>query len=144
MNEKDKKRIAEIMEQHGVIVGYLFGSALRGTMGPHSDIDVGVLFGEDAFGQDNFNKRMKLSFDITRELGVVDTDVIDLKTARGPLIKYQAIFGGELILDVDSDARFALERMIVREYEDTKELRRIRDNVLRQELKDGSFGKLPV
>ena len=46
MNEADKNKIAEIMARHGAILGYLFGSAARGTMCPHSDIDVAVFFDE--------------------------------------------------------------------------------------------------
>ena len=144
MTEADKQKISEIMERHGVIVGYLFGSAARGTMGSHSDIDLGVVFAVDNSEQDDFNRRVNLAHDISCALNVPEADIINLRTARGPLIKYQAIFGGEVILEKDRDARFAVEQSAVREYEDTRHLRRIRDDILCQELQNGTFGKVFV
>lgn len=141
MTEADKKKVAEIMEKHGVVVGYLFGSAVRGTMGPHSDIDTAVLFDEEMTEQKEYDRKVTLSLEIANNLHVPDADVINLKTARGPLIKYQAIFSGEVILEKDKDKRLALERQIVREYEDTRMLRKIRDDILREELKDGVLEK---
>lgn len=142
MTEEDKRKIAGILEKHGVIVGYIFGSAARGTMGPHSDIDVAVFFDDKKVTEEKqFDEKLKISSEITRVFTVEDADVINLKTARGPLIKYQAIFGGELILEKDRDKRLAVERSVVREYEDTRELRRIRDMVMREELHAGTFGK---
>lgn len=141
MTDADKKKIAEILERHGVVAGYLFGSASRGKMGPHSDIDIGVLFEKDVPSDQNYVRRMKLSSEISDKLSVPEADVIDLKTARGPLIKYNAIFGGELILDKNPDSRFALERAVVRAYEDSRPLRRIRSLVMREELQKGTFGK---
>ncbi len=151
MTEADKKKpvrtgvnlggIADILQKHGVVVGYLFGSAVRGAMGPHSDIDLGVVFESEFSAEDDFNRRMKLAEEVSRVFNVPDTDIINLKTARGPLIKYQAVFGGELILEKDKEMRFAVEREIVRDYEDTRELRRIRSSVLHEELLDDTFGR---
>ncbi|MBU6390539.1 nucleotidyltransferase domain-containing protein [Patescibacteria group bacterium] len=137
----DKEKIKTILEKHGVAVGYLFGSALRGTMGPHSDIDVGVLFEKDLPDEEDFDRRRKLAAEMSEVFKVPDTDVINLKTARGPLIKYNAIFGGELILEKNKETRLALERAVVRDYEDSRPLRRIRHFVLREELQKGTFGK---
>lgn len=120
------------MERNGVVVGYLFGSAKQGTMGPHSDIDVGVVFAVDVLETDDLKRRMSLSSEISRALKVPDADVINLKTVSGPLIKYNAVFDGELILEKDSELRFAIECSIVREYEDTRSLRSIASLVFRE------------
>ncbi len=132
MNQNDKVKIADIMERNGVVVGYLFGSAKQGTMGPHSDIDVGVVFAVDVLETDDLKRRMSLSSEISRALKVPDADVINLKTVSGPLIKYNAVFDGELILEKDSELRFAIECSIVREYEDTRSLRSIASLVFRE------------
>lgn len=141
MTEADKKRIADILEKHGVVVGYLFGSALRGNMGPHSDIDIGVVFESELSKEKDFDRRFELSEEISRAFKVPETDIINLKTVTSPLIKYQAIFSGEPILIKNSDIRFAVERAIVRKYEDTRSLRRIMSGVLREELQSGTFSR---
>lgn len=142
MTEADKKKIAEIMEKHGVIVGYLFGSATRGTMGPHSDIDVAVLFDDkEVPPEKQFDEKFKISDEITDVFEVEQTDVINLLTTTDPLIKYIAVFSGELIFELDKTKRFALERKVVRDYENTRELRHIARSVMRKQLRDGSFGK---
>ncbi len=140
MPEADKKKIAKIMEKHGVIVGYLFGSAARGQMGPHSDIDTAVLFDHRLSDTEQFNKKIAISNEIAKECGSKDADVINLATATDPLIKYIAIVSGILILSKDEQARFAIERKVVRGYEDTRELRRIARVITRMQLFDGSFG----
>ena len=145
MNQDQKKQIADIMEKHGVVVGYLFGSAQKGTMGPHSDIDVAVFFDENKVPEDRqFDVKLTISSEIASVFHVNDADVIVLNTIVDPLIKYISIFDGELIFAKDVDTRFALERYVVRQYEDTKSLRSIMSDVLREDLKAGTFGKTLV
>ena len=145
MNEKQKKQIADIMEKHGVIVGYLFGSAQKGTMGPYSDIDTAVFFDEKKVPQEKqFDVKLSISSEIANAFHVNDADVIVLNTIVDPLIKYISVFDGELIFAKDVDTRFALERYVVRQYEDTKSLRSIMSDVFREDLKAGTFGKIAV
>jgi predicted nucleotidyltransferase len=141
MNGRQKQELAGILERHGVVVGYLFGSAARGNMGPHSDIDVAVLFDERLSLEDQSNKKMDIINDATRALGIERVDVINLMTTTDPLIKYVAVFSGELIFEKNKDKRFFVERKTVREYENTRELRRIARMVMKRQLADGSFGK---
>jgi len=142
MIERDKKKIADILEQHGVLVGYLFGSAAHGTMGPHSDIDVAVLFDDKEVPEEKqLDEKFKISDEITGVFKVEQTDVINLLTTTDPLIKYIAVFSGELIFQRDKRERFALEQKVVRDYENSRELRRIARSVMKSQLQDGSFGK---
>ena len=144
MNQADSNKLAAILKKHGVVAGYLFGSAERGSLGPHSDIDVAVLFDDELTAETDLERRMKLATEIAEAFNVISADVIDLKTTIGPLIKYQAIFGGRLILDEDRERRLQVEREIVNDYEDSRNLRRIRSSVLRQELGSGTFGMKPI
>ena len=142
MNAEQKKQITDIMERHGVIVGYFFGSAQRGTMGPYSDIDVGVFFDENKVPEDKqFDAKMEISSEIGSAFKINQVDVINLLTTTDPLIKYVAVFSGELILQKNKEERFALETKIVRDYENTRELRRIARIVMKKQLMDGSFGR---
>ena len=137
-------KLRPILEKHQVALAYLFGSAAREEHGPHSDVDIAVVFDTDVSEQEDFDRRMKLAGEISRILRVPDADVINIKRATGPLIKYHAIFAGEPIFVKDAGLRFAVERSVVREYEDTRSLRRIASAVLRDELASGTFGKLRI
>lgn len=137
----EKTIIAEIMGRHKVAVGYVFGSAVRGTRGPHSDIDVAVLF-DDALAQKEQGKeKMALAHEIAEACRTESADVINLATASDPLVKYTAVFSGTLVYEKDAAVRRMVEQNIVREYENTRELRRIAQSVMYQQLKDGSFGR---
>lgn len=142
MLEIDKSKVAEILERHGVAVGYLFGSAAHGTMGPHSDIDVAVLFDEKKVPvEKQFDVKIAISSKLAEAFEVNDADVINLSTTVDPLIKYVAVLSGELVLAKDTNKRLALERKVVRDYEDTRTLRRIAGMVMEKQLKDGTFGR---
>jgi hypothetical protein len=39
--------LASVAEREGIAAAYLFGSVARGTAGPGSDVDVGILYEED-------------------------------------------------------------------------------------------------
>jgi uncharacterized protein len=137
-------KLRPVFDAHQVALAYLFGSYAQGKQGRHSDVDVAVVFDTDASEQTDFARRMKLAGEVSRLLQVPDADVINLKRAADPLIKYHAIFTGQPIFVKDRALRFAIERATVREYEDTRSLRRIASAVLRGELASGTFGKLRI
>ena|SRR3989338_11298639 len=142
MTEADKKKIVSIMEKHGVLVGYLFGSAARGTMGPHSDIDVAVLFDKNKVPQERqFDEELSISGEIARALNVEDADVVNLGTVRNPLLKHIVASEGILVLMKDRDKYFLLERSIIQEYEDSRFLHNTAVRIMREQIKDGTFGK---
>ena len=45
--DEKREQIGELCRQHAVKKLYLFGSALREDFGPHSDIDLAVVFSRD-------------------------------------------------------------------------------------------------
>lgn len=145
MNEEDKKKIAKIMKRHNVLVGYLFGSAARGKMGPHSDIDVAVFFdGNEIPKEKQLDKKLKISSEITKAFCVQNTDVINLNTATNPVIRYEAVLKGEPLVIKDFSARALLTRQVLRQYEETKHLRETSYRILREQAKSGAFGRAPA
>ena len=136
-----KQKLPPLLEKYNVVLAYVFGSAVRGQMGPHSDIDIGVVFADDLTPKEDFDRRVNLTQDIADFFNVPEADVVNLKTASDPLIKHNIIFTGVPVLVRDPNFRFAVEQEIVREYETTKPLRRIASRVLRQQLQDGTFGR---
>jgi len=142
MYKLQNEKIAEILERRGALVGYLFGSAARGEMGPHSDIDVAVLFDEEKVPQEKqFDAKLDIASEIAESSGVERVDVINLSTTSDPLIKYIAAFSGVLFFEKNKERRLTLERSIVREYENTRSLRRIAETVMKNQIRNGAFGK---
>lgn len=141
MNEKKKAAIKEILEKHGVVLGYLFGSAARGERGPLSDVDVAVVFDDHVPKEEYFDREIALSSKLESALGEKQVDVVNLKKARSPLLKLNVIAEGEPIFVRDNALRFRTEREIVREYEDARFLHDIAASIMKEQLKDGTFGK---
>ncbi|TSC83860.1 MAG: DNA polymerase beta domain-containing protein [Parcubacteria group bacterium Gr01-1014_17] len=145
MNEMDKKKIADIMEKHDIIVGYLFGSAARGQMGYNSDIDVAVLFDENKVPREKqYDKKLAISHEIAQGFSVRDADVINLNETTNPVLRYEAVLEGEVIFVKDSTARARLACAVLHEYEDTRYLRETSYRILREQIKSGAFGRVPI
>ncbi len=145
MTAEDKQKLASILEKHGVLVGYLFGSAARGTMGFKSDIDVAVLFDSmkiSEVGQQE--EKLALSREISQAFQVQDADVINVREQTNPVLLYDAVILGEAILIKDSSVNAHLVCAVLHEYEDTRYLREISYRILRDQIKSGEFGRAPV
>ena len=142
MDKSSKNKIAKIMERHGVVAGYLFGSAVNGKMGPHSDIDVAVLFDENVISSDRqFDEMLEISAEISEVCGVQNTDVINLNKVTDPLIRYESVILGERIFTNDISKETSLAYHVLREYEDTRHLRNTAYALLKERIKSGAFGR---
>jgi predicted nucleotidyltransferase len=123
-----------VRSEPAVLAACLFGSIARGTAGPMSDVDVGLLLSP---GSDGEAACGRVHDALCRELRRDDVDVIALAGAPAPL-RYRAVRDGQLIVCRD---RAAYERLVTRavlEYLDIKPARdracaRVRDSVAREE-----------
>jgi hypothetical protein len=86
---------------------------------------------------------LKIASEIRRALGIERVDVVNLATSDDPLLNYNAVFQGNLIFEKDEGLRFELERKVMQEYEDTKHLRETQAELLKQRIREGTFGKVP-
>jgi hypothetical protein len=90
-------------EGEGIAAAYLFGSVARGTAGPESDVDVGVLYsGEPPQGLDRF----RLEGEIEDFLGL-PVQVVTLDTAP-PDLAHRVLLG-KLLLNRDPSRRVRFE-----------------------------------
>jgi|SRR3989344_2004620 len=118
MNEADKNKIAEIMARHGAVLGYLFGSAARGTMGPHSDIDVAVLFRDDIPINTHSKLELMISIELRQALNLYHVNVFNI-TSVDPFLKHKIILAeGESIYVADQRLKTGLVCLTLHEYED--------------------------
>jgi len=102
-----------------VAVAYLFGSVTRGTAGPMSDIDIGIVL---SVGPSSDGVLGPLTDRLVLRLGTDRVDVIDLPSAPVPL-RYRAV-QGRVIVCADPRARERFEVDTVRRYLDFQPLRR--------------------
>lgn len=114
-----------------VRLAYLFGSVARGDDGPGSDIDVALWLGDEA-------DLLALGA-LGERLGVAvggKVDVTDLRRAP-PLLCRQVVAEGEPLCVRDPLFRFDFEMEAVRRYEDTKPLRALQQQLLRELVAPG-------
>lgn len=106
--------------EEAVAAVYLFGSLSRGTAGPLSDIDIGLLLVDGGRADDTVCERTLET--LCRRLQTSRIDVISLADATMPL-RYHIVRDGSLVLCRDAAA---LERFIAEsifQYLDFKPLR---------------------
>ncbi len=124
--EEQRERITDAMRSFGATVGYLFGSYARGTANAKSDIDIAVTFprGMDIVSQE---KRVEeIRNNLERFFGADKVDVVNMNTVRNPLLLYLAALGeGSILFADDVSLKNAIAKRALREFEDTKYLRRI-------------------
>ncbi|HBE90452.1 MAG: hypothetical protein A3E37_03595 [Candidatus Andersenbacteria bacterium RIFCSPHIGHO2_12_FULL_46_9] len=129
-----KDAIANIMRQHDVVLGYVFGSYAKQTTTPLSDVDIAVLFRPELPKQKHLQQELDLARAIRQLLRINHVDIVNLTTASDPLLRYRATINGQPVVVVNERRRLILEIQILREYEDTKRLRRTNAYYLKQRL----------
>lgn len=127
-----------------VILAYLFGSQARKTAGPMSDADFAIVFDSAAPAREYGRREFNIAREAGKIINIRRVDVVNLLTAKSPLLKYNAVFGGIAIYVKNERMRFTLERKIMQEFEDTEYLRNIQFSLLRRRIKKGNLGKAPL
>ena len=95
LDRRSVDRLQEVLDQHPIRLGVLFGSQATGEAESHSDIDVAVEFLPSV--EDQFKAQLALGVDLTGALGTDDLDVIDLQTVR-PAVGYSALSHGTVLV----------------------------------------------
>ncbi len=107
-----------------VVAVYLFGSVARGTPGPSSDVDVGLLLA-GAPPPTLEGLRLDVEGDLERELGL-PVQVVVLNVAPPDLV-HRVLRDGRLLVDRDPSARIRFDVRARNEYFDLEPfLRRYR------------------
>jgi len=90
----------------GIVAVYLFGSQARGTAGPTSDVDLGILYAEDPpLTLDGLP--LDLEADLERLLGR-PVEAVVLNRAPADLI-HRVLRDGKLVMDGDRSRRIQFE-----------------------------------
>lgn len=138
MSENLEDRLRERLEREpDILVAYVYGSHARGTAGPLSDVDVGVLLREDG---DLFARRLDLIGAVSEVVGSVAADVVVLNEVPVAL-GYRVLRDGKLLFSRDEKARIRHFVRTVDRYIDMAPMRRTYSEGLRHRLEEGRFGR---
>ena len=113
----DIKKIIDVLASKPCIMfAYLFGSRVKGNVNERSDWDIAVYFSdppEKMKGWPVFELEAELSQKIEATV-----QVIALDSRITPLLGYQIIAEGKLLMDRNEDIRLDIENRILRQYFD--------------------------
>ena len=143
MDEEKLKseELKRIFEQNNVVLAYIFGSRAGKTAGLLSDYDFAVLFSSNIGRKEYFDRELKILKDLKAFLETDQIDLVNLNKSKNPLLRYSATLLGKPVFAEDGKIRFQMENSIMKEYEDTKYLRKIQHYFLTKHLEKGTFGK---
>ena len=138
--KNNKKALDIIFKKNNVCLAYVYGSVAQKKEDSLSDIDIAVLFFDKVKKDDYFNLRIKIAREIDRALKTDKTEVICLNE-NYPFLKYEAIYKGVAIYYLNSEIKRDFEFKVLQNYEDFKYHLNIASNIMRRQIKDGTFGK---
>lgn len=117
----------------------MYGSTVRGTAGPHSDVDVAVEFHEGISEGKRHRARLRAIVELSRALGTDDVDVADIDGLR-PEVGASALGEGIVVLGDPDRAERLRERCAERTSTMTDADRRKRFDQLLTELEEAVDG----
>lgn len=138
--KKHQKVLDIIFKKNEVLLAYLFGSVAKGKIGPLSDIDIAVLFSKEVKKDDYFGLRIKISREIDRLLKTDKTEVICLNETSS-FLKHEVIYSGINIYYSDIEIKRSFEFSVLQDYEDFKYHLNIGSEIMKSQIKNGTFGK---
>ena len=126
--EEIKGKLAPILEEEGLEIVLLFGSAASGRMHKKSDIDLAFLYKKPVNILSLTNRVIKL-------LHMDSVDVVDLRHAS-PLLRYSVAKNGRLLYERGEGIFNGFYSLAFRMYLDTKKLRDAQRMGIAQYLKE--------
>jgi predicted nucleotidyltransferase len=100
--------VEQVLAEHPVSLGFLFGSLARGDEWAGSDVDVAVVF-ESSEDRTAGRRRLSLGADLATALGTDEVDVVNLRRADSGVVRSVLDHGERLIGDDDRERRFRSE-----------------------------------
>jgi len=140
--ENHQKELEQIFQQEEVVLAYLFGSVVRGTAGPESDIDIAVLFSKEQ-PDVCFEQRISLASKLEKGADLHNVEIICLYEAP-PLLKHRAVLSGQLLYATTPQIKRDMELRALQEHEDFSYHLAVANKALRKHIFQNTLGKAPL
>lgn len=124
MKRLNRKRLKEL----GITIIYLFGSAAKGTQGPLSDIDIGLVFKDPSVLEDTRAIYGEIYDELAKLYPSSRLDIVFLQKSPLPL-QYYAFKEGKIIYEENPVSTAGYEEMITRLYLDFTPVQRYFDEI---------------
>jgi len=131
-----RRASAIVLPKHPVVAAYVYGSVMRGTPLPHSDIDLAVLLSEQLTGYARLQLELAIQADLEEVCTLAPIDVRALNDAP-LLIQGRIIQTGVRVYEKDRVARVAYEVIIRKKYFDYLPLAQRVETAAWKRLKEG-------
>ena len=122
-----REKLTPILQDKGLQLVFLFGSAVSGKVHKKSDIDLAFLF-------DTPCNILTLTNKVIKFLHTDNVDIVDLKRAS-PLMKFSVVRNGILIYEREQSVFNEFYSLAFRMYVDTKKLRDAQTTAIKYFLK---------
>ncbi len=123
---------ALLREEPDIALAYVFGSCGRGDAQDGSDVDVAIL----ADGAVGLARLASFAERLQHALGGPAVDLVDLR-ACSPLLASEVAREGLIVLERSPEARLDFELDAVRRMEDTRWLRTVQQQLLKERVRRG-------
>lgn len=91
---------------------YLFGSVARGSAGPESDVDIGIVYSDSRARAQHPRVAAELSVEIGKALACDLIDLVDLE-AQGSIFCHQVLCEGRRLYESERDRRIDFESGVI-------------------------------
>lgn len=125
-----------------VLFAYIFGSQVKGTAHPNSDIDIAVYFAEIAGEPDGDAQAVETQISLGLKLEPAlkkPVDVVVLNRASIDL-RQNVLLHGKLLFSRDPQAHARFKQTQLRQYQDFSMLEPIFRHYRRKRIEEGTFG----
>ena len=135
MNKESPIKITQQLAEQGVVLAYLHGSRARGDNRQDSDLDIAVLLDSNIKEDDYLDKILKISVIFNEVYPENEIDIVVLNNTT-PLFAQSVASEGIVLFAQSDDIRIMFENRALHEYEDTRRLRKIYNEVLSEKIKN--------
>jgi hypothetical protein len=135
-----RTRLAEALDEPGVVSARLFGSHATGKAGPLSDVDIAVWLDPRLEPGAQHSLQVRLMNAASTALQTDEIEIVVLNETS-PLLRHRALRDGVPLIERDPRMRVRLEADALLEYLDTAPLRAAIAAGVRRRIANGSFGR---
>jgi predicted nucleotidyltransferase len=133
------QRLADTLGQDpDVDAVYLFGSRALSRTSALSDIDIGILLGEQVPPQEYFDRRLRYVGECCDMLHTDRVDVVILNDAP-PLLAYEVVAPRKILVERNREHRVAFEVDRINRYLDFKPVLDLQVKYVKQQLEQGKY-----